>query len=240
MATIGFSTGALAKADFRKALAALIAADVRAVELSALRLAELQPLIDALDGIDLSRFEYISVHAPSSFSEAEEADTAGRLRGFADRGWPVIVHPNVIRRPSLWLDFGRLLLIENMDRRKPIGRTAAELIGIMSALPDAGLCLDLGHARQVDPTMTEAALLLDRFKGRIRQLHISEVNEQSRHDPISASSIEAFRSIIDQLPPDIPVILEPLIDEGQSSISSELDKAAALLQPEVSGAVSHG
>ena len=48
------------------------------------------------------------------------------------------------------------------------------------------------------------------------------------------------RSIIDQLPPDMPVILEPLIDEGQSSISSELDKAAALLQPEVSGAVSHG
>lgn len=234
MGPIGFSTGAIAKSDFRRALAALVAANIRAVELSALRLAELQPLIDALDEIDLSHFDYISVHAPSSFSESEEADTANALRQFADRGWPVVVHPNVIYAPESWSGFGRSLLIENMDRRKPMGRTAAELEGLMTALPEAGLCLDLGHARQVDPTMTEATLMIERFRDRIRQLHVSEVNERSHHDPISASSIDAFRWVADLLPPDVPVILEPLIDEGQSEIGAEIEKAVAALQPETS------
>lgn len=240
MGPIGFSTGAIAKSDFRRAIAALVAANIRAVELSALRLAELQPLIDALHEIDLSCFDYISVHAPSSFSESEEAGTANALRQFADRGWQVIIHPNVIYKPESWAGFGRNLLIENMDRRKPLGRTAAELEGLMTALPEAGLCLDLGHARQVDPTMTEAALLIERFRNRIRQLHVSEVNERSHHDPISASSIDAFRWVADLLPPDVPVILEPLIDEGQSDISAEVEKATLALQPEVSRVASIG
>ncbi|SRR6266568_3959594 len=240
MAPIGFSTGAVAKADFRRALVALIAADIKAVELSALRVAELQPLIDALDELDLSHFDYISVHAPSSFSETEEAGIAGALMNFANRGWPIIVHPNVIRQPGVWAGLGRHLLIENMDRRKPLGRTAAELEMLMAELPEAGLCLDLGHARQVDPTMTETTLMLDRFGDRVRQLHLSEVNERSHHDPISASSIDAFRLVVDLLPPDVPVILESLIDEGQSDILTEVQKAEAALQPEVSRAVSIG
>ncbi len=115
MAAIGFSTGALAKGDFRRALATLVAANIKAVELSALRASELQPLIDALGELDLSHFDYISVHAPSSFSETEEARIAGALMKFADRDWPVIVHPDVIRRPELWAELGDNLLIENMD-----------------------------------------------------------------------------------------------------------------------------
>lgn len=233
MGPIGFSTGALAKGDFRAALEALIAANVRAVELSALRLSELQPLIESLETLDLSRFEYVSVHAPSSFAESDESETVKCLREFTNRGWPVIVHPDVIRHPEMWVELGGALLIENMDRRKEIGRTAAELDEIMTALPAAGVCLDLGHARQVDPTMTEALLLVERFGNRIRQLHVSEVNEQSHHDPISAGSIDAFRSISDRLPMDIPVILESLIDRGQSSIAAEIEKAEIAVQGHV-------
>jgi hypothetical protein len=240
MGPIGFSTGAIAKSDFRRAVAALVAANIRAVELSALRLGELRPLIEALDEIDLSHFDYISVHAPSSFSETEEPATANVLRQVVDRGWPVILHPNVIYEPESWAAFGGNLLIENMDRRKPLGRTAAELESLMTALPQAGLCLDLGHARQVDPTMTEAALLIERFRDRIRQLHVSEVNERSHHDPISASSIDAFRWVADLLPPDVPVILEPLIDQGQSDISAEVEKAMLALQPVASRLASIG
>ncbi len=44
MRPIGFSTGALARADFRRALDMLLARNITVVELSALRLSELQAL----------------------------------------------------------------------------------------------------------------------------------------------------------------------------------------------------
>lgn len=230
MRPVGFSTGAVAKGDFRRAIAALLAARIRAVELSALRLSELQPLLDALPTLELKGFDYVSVHAPSSFTEDQEPSVIAALQEFARRGWYVIVHPNVIYRPTAWRVLNQCLLIENMDRRKPVGRTAPELANLMAALPEAGLCFDLGHARQVDPTMTEATLILRRFGDRVRQLHVSEVNERSQHDPLSASSIDAFQSVAHLLPADVPAILEPLIDQGQSNIEAEIEKAAAAVQ----------
>ena len=48
MRLIGFSTGALARNDFRRALQMLAERHVRAVELSALRQDELIPLVEVL------------------------------------------------------------------------------------------------------------------------------------------------------------------------------------------------
>jgi hypothetical protein len=53
MRSIGFSTGALALGDFRRGLTLLAGRGVRAVELSALREAELPGLMAALDELDL-------------------------------------------------------------------------------------------------------------------------------------------------------------------------------------------
>jgi hypothetical protein len=59
MRCIGFSTGALARNDFRKALQMLAGKKVSAVELSALRQDELVPLVEQLDSLDLSPFKYV-------------------------------------------------------------------------------------------------------------------------------------------------------------------------------------
>ncbi len=72
------------------------------VELSALRLAELEPLRDALPKLDLSRFSFISVHAPSRFDPESEPWVIEQLVSFTDRGLPVIVHPDVIFHPAEW------------------------------------------------------------------------------------------------------------------------------------------
>ena len=95
MRTIGFSTGALAYADFRKALEMLRGKPVRAVELSALRECELEPMLQSLDSLDLSQFEYISLHAPSAFSQEHEAEIVRLLLTVVNRGWPIILHPDV-------------------------------------------------------------------------------------------------------------------------------------------------
>jgi hypothetical protein len=51
---IGFSTGAIAYSDFQYGLQILREQQITAVEISALRMAEWVPLIQALDSLDLS------------------------------------------------------------------------------------------------------------------------------------------------------------------------------------------
>jgi sugar phosphate isomerase/epimerase len=225
MRQIGFSTGALARGNFRGALSALRRYNVTLVELSALRTEELDPLVAALPSLDLHNFSFISVHAPSRFSPDEEPSVIERLLEVANRGYPVIVHPDVIAHSERWGILGNRLVIENMDKRKPVGRTVAELRKVFEALPAAGFCFDIGHARQVDPSMTEASLMLKAFGHRLVEVHMSEVNTASRHDPISLNAVMAFSPVAAAIPENVPIILEPLIDNGQSDIAAELRRA---------------
>lgn len=225
MRPIGFSTGALAKGDFRAALAILRSHQISVVELSALRLSELEPLCRAIPSLDLSPFTFVSVHAPSRFAPEEESTVIEQLDAVARLGYPVVVHPDVIFTPDRWATLGNRLLIENMDKRKPIGRTVGELRDIFSVLPLGGFCFDVGHARQVDPSMTEAALLLHAFRDRLAEVHMSEVNTASRHDPISPNAVLAFSSVMSAIDFDVPIILESLIDQGQSDVQTEIARA---------------
>jgi hypothetical protein len=229
MRTIGFSTGALARGDFRAALHMLVGKNGSAVELSALRQEELAPLVGELDRLDLGNFEYVSFHAPSSMEPAFEAVALRLLEQVALRGWPIIVHPDAMYRRQEWARLGDRLCIENMDKRKPIGQTASDLADIFEDLPHACFCFDIGHARQVDPTMSEASAILHRFRARIQQLHVSEVNTQSKHDPLSLESILAFQRVSHLVPADAPIILESRVEE--SEINEEIQSALAALDP---------
>jgi hypothetical protein len=202
---------------------------LQAVELSALRQHELEPLVALIDQLDLGQFRYISFHAPSLLEPDFEPRAIELLHSVFRRGWPIVVHPDAMHRPQDWAPFGSLLLIENMDKRKPIGQTASDLIGIFNQLPDAMLCLDLGHARQVDPTMSEAAAILTLLKNRLRQLHVSEVNTQSKHDRLTLETIMGFQRVASLVPPEIPVILESRVPE--SGIEAEVQNALASLDP---------
>lgn len=229
MRNIGFSTGALARGDFRAALRMLAGKDGSAVELSALRQEELAPLVDQLDSLDLSNFEYISFHAPSAMELEFEAVALRLLEQVARRGWPIIVHPDAMYRRQEWARLGACLCLENMDKRKPIGQTANDLTDMFKDLPHASFCFDIGHARQVDPTMSEASTILQCFRDRIRQIHVSEVNTQSKHDCLSLESMIAFQKVSHLVPADAPIILESRVEE--SEINQEIQAALAALDP---------
>ncbi len=226
---IGFSTGALALSDFRAALEMLAGKDVRAVELSALRVTELQPLLDAIPALDLRRFQAVSVHAPSTFSRLEEPAIVEALRQVARREWPIVVHPDAVHDWALWAGMGPNLLVENMDKRKPVGRTAQELAPIFAKVPEARLCFDIAHARQYDGSMTEAYRILKTFGARVAQVHISEVSSGSAHERISRYAVTAFRKVARLIPTDVPVIIESRITPAE--IDSEIDAARAALTP---------
>jgi hypothetical protein len=211
MRAIGFSTGALALGDFDAALAILKESPCRAVELSALRDRELRGLMLALPRLELAEFQYVSVHVPSKFTGLSEASAANELLVCIDRNIPIVVHPDAISDFACWRQFGSLLSIENMDKRKRIGRTADELEPFFAALPDARFCLDLAHARQVDDTMGEARELLRRYGSRLLQMHISELDAGGHHFSLSMASINAIRRVAYLIGADVPAIVESQI-----------------------------
>jgi hypothetical protein len=227
MRPIGFSTGALAYADFREALRMLVGKDVQTLELSALRQCELVPLLQAIPSLDLTGFAYVSIHAPSQFEPNLEGALWEQLAGDVASRWPIVLHPDAIIDFGLWRELGPSICIENMDKRKPIGRTARELSEIFKQLPDATFCFDIGHARQFDPTMTEAWLILREFGSKLRQVHVSEVNTRSKHDCLSYASILAFQEVAHLIPESVPLILETPVAEGD--IEAEITKVREAL-----------
>lgn len=208
MTHYGYSTGAIAKDDIDTALECLRSTRSRAVEFSALRLHELRGVLDNVLHRDTSDFRYCSFHVPSRFTRADEDYILESIQPVARAGWPLIVHPDVIYRPDRWKRLGSLLLIENMDRRKPIGRNADELEELFESLPEAGLCFDLAHARQVDSTMTEAYRIIHRFGDRIRQIHLSELDDRSAHKMLSIPALNAFIKVVPFIRTQPAVILE--------------------------------
>jgi hypothetical protein len=227
MQPIGYSTGALALSDFRSALEMLKDQPVNAVELSAIREPELIPLLRALDSLDLSRFSYISIHAPSQFSSDAESWIFRELYDNRHRGWPVIVHPDTLTHDPDWRLLGPLLCIENMDRRKPIGRTEQELDLLFQRFPDASFCFDIGHAHQVDTSMIESYKMLRKFGPRLRQIHVSEVNSRNKHDRLSFVSILGFQEVARMIPSEVPIIIESIIPGDQ--ISDEIGRVRKAL-----------
>ena len=223
----GFSTGALAKNDFRVAIDLLNNSTANAIELSALREEEVKTLVDSIEQLRLDRFDYISFHAPSKLSLINEEELINLLRPVIARGWPIIVHPDVISDYNNWKEFGNCLCIENMDKRKRVGRTTSDLEEIFFSLPDATFCFDIAHARQVDPTMTEAYCMLTKFSNRLKELHVSSVNTQSKHEPLTFEVLLSFKKIAGFLPANIPIILEsPVVP---NKIEYEMDLATSIL-----------
>ena len=218
--TLGFSTGSLAKGDFKLALAMLQEHQLDAIELSALREAELPELLSALDQLELSPYKHVTIHAPSKLLEMSE----GRLISILEPlTYPVVVHPDIIKEPSHWNVIGKRLLIENMDKRKPIGRTAKELDAVFSLLPEARLCLDVGHSKQIDPSLHETNNILKIHGHRLAEVHLSEVNSASGHERLNRMAIEDFQKIARGIPPEIPIILETPVSADE--IGREIEKA---------------
>jgi hypothetical protein len=50
-------------------------------------------------------------------------------------------------------------------------------------------------------------------KSILKQLHVSEVNSRSTHDPLSSASIDAFEKVASLIPEHIPIILESTVQE---------------------------
>ncbi len=223
----GFSTGSLARSDVKRALGMAAQHATEAVEYPALRAVELEPLVRQLKEEGVGGFKYVAVHAPSQFDEADEPRVVNLLSSLLEKvAVRIVVHPDAIGDYQLWQQFGENLCIENMDHRKPLGRTADEVSEIFAKLPQAKLCFDIGHAHEIDRSMSLAYEILRRFGERIAHVHASEVSDDCQHGPFTASSRSAFAKVANLIPRSAPIILETDVPENQ--FDDQLSEARAL------------
>ena len=227
MTRIGFSTGALALSDFQTGLDLTREARLPAVELSALRETEVIPLLEAVPRLPLDAFDFVSFHAPSRLQTMSENDLIDQVTAIRDRNWPIVLHPDVISEIDHWAVLEDSVLLENVDQRKSVARTAAEMRPFFDALPKARFCFDIAHARQVDPTMSVAVELLMEFGDRLAQIHISELDADCRHVAMSSAAVNAYQRIASLIPDDVPVIIESMIEPDR--IGQEVEMAELAL-----------
>jgi sugar phosphate isomerase/epimerase len=204
----GISTGVFASArgDWPELVADACRISTFAVELSALSGDELPGLIAYLRARPRMPFRYVSVHVPVKNREPDEAATITMLGGLPLCVRSAVAHPDTLLDVERYQALGTRLVLENMDDRKITGRGADEMERFFDELPDAGFCLDVAHVRSVDPTMDAAHELLDRFRSRLRQVHLSSLHD-GRHVPLTEDDEALFSEVLDRCR-DVPWILE--------------------------------
>jgi Xylose isomerase-like TIM barrel len=208
-AIVGCSTGYMEseRGDWPRLVAQAAAVSSLAVELSAVSEPELPGLLDYLLSAPQLPFRYVSVHAPSKVRELPEAELVAILAGLPPWIDAIVVHPDTIQDPDSYRPLGRLLVLENMDSRKPAGRTVDELDGLFEALPQAGLCFDIAHAKAVDETLNGGDAILKRFADRLRHVHLSSLDAECHHVSLSSEDEELFTPLLESCR-DVPWILE--------------------------------
>lgn len=228
MHIIGWSTGSLLregdKSNYPLAIELLNTTPFTAIEFGILSEKHLSIFLKYLPDLDISRFDRVSFHA-CKLNELTEKELLEQIEPVIERGWPIINHPDMITDYSLWRGLGDQLYIENMDSSKKFGRTVEEMEQILDNLPDASVCFDIGHAKQVDPTMKLGRELCIKFNEKIKEIHLSEVDVVTcGHEIISHNTLQLFGQITDVLPSS-PIILEcgPLtnMEKEVKYISSE-------------------
>jgi sugar phosphate isomerase/epimerase len=186
-----------------------------AIELSALSETELPLLAEYLASAPSLPFRYISIHGPSKHREMDEEQLVRQLGEVARYASGIVMHPDTIDRLETFRPLGSRLLLENMDSRKPDGRTPDELERAFAELPEAGFCFDIAHAWSVDPSMAVASDLLDSFGSRLRHVHLSSLSEDLHHVSLTDEDEELFTPVLRRCL-DVPWIFEapPSTDLG--------------------------
>jgi hypothetical protein len=97
---------------------------------------------------------------------------------------------------------------------------------VFERLPEATLCFDIAHAKQIDPTMCEAVAILEENRTRLRQIHMSDVDTNSIHQPINR-----WAQFSRWMPENVPIILEsPTIDDEIPAMANAVTREIEMVE----------
>ena len=112
-----------------------------AIELSALSESELPSLAEYLRQTPSLPFRYVSIHGPSKGRQMGEEQLVASLAQLSGLAGGIVMHPDTMDDLRLYRPLGHKLLLENMDSRKPDGRTPEELHRAFAELPRRAFAL---------------------------------------------------------------------------------------------------
>jgi hypothetical protein len=206
---IGASTGFMVndRGDWPALVANAARLSPFAAELSALAEPEMDGLAAYLETNPSLPFRYLSIHGPSKERTMSEADLARALTPIARRADAAVMHPDTMRDPTAYEALGRKLVLENMDAGKADGCCVEHLERWFAALPEAGFCFDIAHAKSIDPEMGLGSELLDAFASRLRHVHVSSLSDKLHHVPLTQEDETLFMPLLERCL-DLPWILE--------------------------------
>ena len=206
----GIATGAFIaeRDDWDASVAKAAAGGFRDLELTAIRMNRLEALFSYLETAHsaLDEFDRVSIHAPAGDARGSTEAVCSALARL-DGAFDIVLHPDVyVAEPSVQHLGGRAVF-ENMDCEKDFGRTASDLEQVFETFPEAGFSLDVAHVWTNDPTMGLADELLTKHGGRLRQAHLSGIEEDGTHRPTTEDDLRLCEPLLAQCP-NVPWLLE--------------------------------
>lgn len=207
----GMATGSYEaeRDDWRAAVERAAAEGFSSIELTAIReklLATLDDFLYSPHAALLAVFTRVSVHAPVRF-ESTRGDVVAQV---ARHAYDVILHPDVYAGEPAVAALGGQAVFENMDPAKAFGRTSEDLRATFERFPEAGFCLDVAHVWANDPTLELGFRLLDEHGDRLRQCHVSGIERDGTHRPLTDRDLEAYEPLLARCP-DVPLLLESVV-----------------------------
>ena len=218
---LGFATGDLYKTHQRLSLETFDAyrkIGANAIELTIAGMDEAPKLLE-FEQKDFAGFRYVSIHAPSfdrfdinsTIKFRETLDIFEKFCGKV-RVNAIVFHPDEIGEWAIFDNYTFPVLIENMDWKKEIGKYVESMQEVFGKC-DAPMVLDLNHCFTNDPTMSLAHEMIDAFRERIMEIHLS--GYEKSHDPLfQTQQTEILEAIFDQ---NIPIIIESECDSVEDA-----------------------
>jgi hypothetical protein len=209
---LGFSTGDLYKTHdrlSRETIDAFRKIGANAIELTVVDMDEAPKLLH-LRQKDFAGFQWVSIHAPgfdrfdinSMIKFRQTLDIFEKFCGLVKVN-SIVFHPDLIGEWAIFENYTFPVLIENMDWKKEIGKYVESMQEIFEKA-DAPMVLDLNHCYTNDPTMHLAHEMIDAFRDRIMEIHLSGFEKE--HDPLfQTKQTQILEAVFDH---NLPIIIE--------------------------------
>jgi len=180
----------------------------------------------------LKSLKYVSIHVTAeSLKGCSEEDIIRRLDyvvGIAKKtnASDIVIHPEALPSPDILSKYDVKFLTENLDRNTGYG--LEKLKKVFEDYPDLGLCLDVCHSFTWDGEETKK--LVDEFKDKISQVHLSALEGDKQHRPLLNSSSDMIESIEPIKSLDVPIVIEEDFEDGDfDGLKKEIEFVKGIL-----------
>jgi len=210
---LGFTTGELKPISIESKIEKYKELGCRAIELGLVDVGinERWLAVKKITPKQLEGFDHVSVHAPGgSFVYKKDKTTFAildKLQILYDKFQfrHAIIHPDRVEDWSVFDKYSFSIATENMDSRKPIGKSVNSLKKIFDKV-DCKLVLDINHSYVNDKSLALVGEFYNAFKDRITEIHLS--GYETLHDPLfKTKQIEIIKAIPDK---NLPIIIESM------------------------------